>query len=157
MIRFVKMKAVTILFHYYSFFFVAVSLLTIAAARSPVLLKLQHDIEARNAEVITDPKLARTLLDNDFESGSANPWFDESPAYVNWRVEDVASPTERNSSVPPPPTGTKYMRATRNADLLSGLAVLRSPVFTANPGDRVSFDFWIRSKRPEGNNLEVNV
>lgn len=157
MIRFVKMKAVTILFNYYSFFFVAVSLLTIVAERSPVLLKLQHDIEARNAEVITDPKLARTLLDKDFESGSANPWFDESPAYVNWRVEDVASPTERNSSVPPPSTGTKYMRATRNADLSSGLAILRSPVFTASPGDRVSFDFWIRSKRPEGNNLEVNV
>lgn len=140
--------------------FVAVGLLSNAAARSPVLsTKLKNEIEKTrlglNNVIIIDPKLARTLLDNDFEGGSTNPWYDESPAYVNWRVENFASPLEVNSTAPQPSTGTNYLRATRNADLASGLAVLRSPVFTANPGDLVSFDFWIRSKRPEGNNLEV--
>lgn len=136
----------------------AVSFLSIATAISPILLptKWRTEIEANSAvnEVI-DPKMARTLLDNDFESGSANPWYDQSPANVNWRVENVAAPSEANLSAPMPSVGTNYMRATRNADLASGLAVLTSPVFTANPGDQVSFDFWIRSKRPEGNNLEV--
>ena len=123
----------------------------------PVLPKLKVELESRtNQEVkLLDPKAARAAVDNDFETGSASPWFDESPGYVNWRVEDHSKPMEVNSPAPQPMTGTKYLRATRNADLLSGLAVLKSPVFTASPGDRVSFDFWIRSKRPEGNNLEV--
>ncbi|XP_057367019.1 deleted in malignant brain tumors 1 protein-like [Daphnia carinata] len=123
------------------------SLLAIGGARSPIVL------DSEGTEV--DPKLVRTLLDNNFESGTLNPWYDESPGYVNWRVENLASPSEANSTAPKPDTGTKYVRAARNADLASGLAVLRSPIFTASAGDRVSFDFWIRSKRPEGNNLEL--
>lgn len=142
----------------FKFFLVAttISCLALVQATSPVLSKLSQVIKAQslNSEA-KDPKLVRTLLDNDFESGSTNPWFDESPGYVNWRVESLDSPSEANSPAPAPVAGTNYLRATRNADLLSGLAVLKSPVFTANPGDRISFDFWIRSKRPEGNNLEV--
>lgn len=95
-------------------------------------------------------------IDNDFESGSAGSWFDESPGYVNWRVEDYTRPTETSSPAPRPLNGTKILRATRNATYpQSGLAILRSVSFTANPGDQVSFDYWIRSKRPEGNNLEL--
>lgn len=109
-------------------------------------LKWQEDI---------DKLLTRALIDNDFESGSTSPWFDESPANVKWRVEDVSSPLEVDSPAPKPATGTSYLRATRNADLSAGLAVFSSPVFTANPGDKVSFDFWIRSRRTGGNNLEV--
>ncbi len=144
---------------FFSFYiFVAVGLLSNAAARPPILsTKLKNGTEKTRLGLnnVIDPKLARNLLDNDFEEGSTNPWYDESPAYVNWRVESFTSPSEVNSTAPRPSTGTNYLRATRNADLASGLAVLRSPVFSANPGDRVSFDFWIRSKRPEGNNLEV--
>lgn len=140
---------------FYLSFALAVSFLSIVIARSAVLSQLQRDIETRLTNGVVDPILARNLLDNDFEGGSANPWFDQSSAYVNWRVEDYSSPTEKNSTAPPSSTGTKYLRATRNADLASGLAVLNSPILTANPGDKVSFDFWIRSKRPEGNNLEV--
>lgn len=131
-------------------------LLSVFAIQFPTLSKLKDDMEARLKDSgIIDTKLARAVLSNNFESGSANPWYDESPGFVNWRVEDFVSPTEENSPTPRPPTGTKYMRATRNTDLSSGLAVLRSPLFTANPGDRVSFDFWIRSKRSESNDLEV--
>ncbi|KAI9550977.1 hypothetical protein GHT06_005450 [Daphnia sinensis] len=133
------------------------SLLANVGARSPVLPKLEVDIKPSlgSEDAKVDPKLVRTLLDNNFESGTLNPWYDESPGYVNWRVENLAAPSEANSTAPKPTTGTQYVRATRNADLASGLAVLRSPTFTASPGDRVSFDFWIRSKRPEGNNLEL--
>ena len=96
-----------------------------------------------------------SVADNDFEVGPLTPWFDQSPGYIYWNIEDYFSPAEVDSPVPRPAVGTKYLRAVRNANLRSGLAILRSPVITAYPGDRVSFDYWIRSKRPEGNNLEV--
>ena len=104
-----------------------------------------------------DPWLARIFVSNDFESGTMSPWFDQSPARVNWRVEQLTSPTEVDSPAPRPPNGTQFLRATRNADLASGLAVLRSPVFTALPGDKVRFAFWIRSRQPQANNLEVKL
>jgi hypothetical protein len=103
------------------------------------------------------PQMAQILVTNDFESGTMSPWFDQSPAKVNWRVEDFSSPAEVNSPAPAPATGTKYLRATRNSNLTSGLAVLQSPVFTALPGDKVRFSFWIRSQQPQGSNLEVSL
>ena len=104
-----------------------------------------------------DPRLARMLVTSDFESGTMSPWFDQSPAKVNWRVEHFNSPAEVNSPAPAPASGTKYLRATRNSNLTSGLAVLQSPVFTALPGDKVQFSFWIRSQQPQGSNLEVSL
>lgn len=119
---------------------------------APASLRLIKDFRGFGS---LDPRTTRSLLDNNFESGSMSPWYDESPAYVTWRVEDIQTPTEADYPAPYPLSGFKYVRATRNADLLSGLAVLRSPLFTALPGDRITFDFWMRSKRPEGNSLEV--
>ena len=101
-------------------------------------------------------KLGRALLDNDFESESVSPWYDESPGRVNWRVENSSVPLEINSTAPLPSIGTKYLRAVRADNSSSGLAIFTSPVFSAEPGDKVSFDFWIRSRRPEGNNLQVD-
>lgn len=100
-------------------------------------------------------KQGRVLISNDFENGVITPWYDESPGNVKWKVEDFNSPTEVDSPAPSPVMGTKYLRATRNAALSSGLAVLRSEVFMASPGDRITFSFWIRSKFTEGNTLEV--
>ncbi len=103
-----------------------------------------------------DPKTARVLLSNDFESGSSDPWYDSSPSLVHWVVEDFASPSEVDYPPPPLPDGTtKYLRATRNAQLSSGLLILRTVTFTAIPGDQVSFKFWIHSKYTGGNTLEV--
>lgn len=122
------------------------SLLAFVRTTSPVLLQLKGEIKSslddKDADV--DPKLVRALLDNNFESGSLNPWYDESPGYVNWRVENFSTPSERNSTAPQPITGTQYVRATRNVDLASGLAVLRSPTFTASPGkfDRNYTGIW---------------
>jgi hypothetical protein len=103
------------------------------------------------------PQLGHMLVTSDFESGTMSPWFDQSPAKVNWRVEDFNSPAEVNSPAPAPATGRKYLRATRNSNLTSGLAVLQSPVFTALPVDKVRFSFWIRSQQPQGSNLEVSL
>jgi hypothetical protein len=103
------------------------------------------------------PQLAQMLATSDFEDGTMSPWFDQSPAKVNWRVEDYNSPAEVSSPAPAPVTGRKYLRATRNSNLTSGLAVLQSPVFTALPGDKVRFSFWIRSQQPQGSNLEVSL
>lgn len=99
--------------------------------------------------------VTRSLVDNDFENGAVNPWLDESIGNVKWRVENYSSPSENGFPAPPLASGSSYLRATRNADLSSGLAVLSSPVVTVNPGDSISFDFWIQSKLPQGNSLEV--
>ena len=95
------------------------------------------------------------FLDNDFESASLSPWTDQSPGNVKWQIENFSSPSEINSPAPSPVSGSSYLRATRNSELSSGLAVLITPNFTAYPGDKVSFDFWIRSKYSHGNSLEV--
>ena len=102
-----------------------------------------------------DPQLARVLLSNDFESGTADPWYDSSPSTAHWVVEDFTSPAEADYPPPTLTTGTKYLRATRNAQLSSGLLILRTLTFTAFPGDQVSFRFWIRSKYTGGNTLDV--
>ena len=105
----------------------------------------------------TNCKSVRINVNNDFESGRYSPWFDESPGNVLWLIEDLTKPSEVDSPVPDPDSGTKYLRATRDAQFESGLAVLRSEVLTVAPGDRVSFSFWIRSQRALGNSLEVNT
>lgn len=102
-----------------------------------------------------DPKTARILLSNDFESGSSEPWYDNSPSTVHWIVEDFEDQSEVGNPAPSPVIGKKYLRATRDAQLLSGLLVLRTVTFTALPGDQFSFKFWIRSRFTQGNNLEV--
>lgn len=121
--------------------FISLLLLTVSMfpnikAKPSILSNLWRAVSNSSSikENAIDPKFARTLLDNDFESGSMSPWYDESPGYVNWRVENFSSPSETNSTSPKPSTGTNYARATRNADIASGLAVLHSPTFTANPG-----------------------
>lgn len=104
--------------------------------------------------MLVDPLTARSLLNNDFENGIEDPWYDSSPNTVHWVVEDFSSPTA--SYTPPAPLkGTKYLRATRDEQLTPGLLILRTVVFTALPGDVISFDFWIRSKYTGGNTLEV--
>jgi hypothetical protein len=110
---------------------------------------------SRNAERIKiDPLSARVSLDNDFESGFAEPWYDSSPNTVHWVVETYSYPTE-NYLAPPPANGYKYLRAVRDARLTPGLLTLRTVTFTAFPGDEISFNFWIRSKYMGGNTLEV--
>jgi len=105
-----------------------------------------------------DWKSVRISISNDFELGRYSPFYDDSPGNVKWIIEDISQPSEADSPpVPTPDSGTKYLRATRDAELESGLAVLRSEVLTVAPGDRVSFSFWIRSQRASGNSLEVFV
>ncbi|KAK4015851.1 hypothetical protein OUZ56_030823 [Daphnia magna] len=100
-------------------------------------------------------KLTRTSVNNDFESGSPDPWIDTSPTSVYWNVEDFSTPTEVNYPPPTPSMGTKYLRATRDSQLAPGLLILRTVTFTAFPGDAISFKFWIRSKYTGGNTLDL--
>ncbi|EFX83115.1 hypothetical protein DAPPUDRAFT_316109 [Daphnia pulex] len=102
-----------------------------------------------------DPQSARILLNNDFESGSADPWYDSSPSTVHWDVEDFTMPSEVNYPPAIPLSGTKYLRATRDAQLSPGFVILRTVEFMALPGDRITFKFWIRSKYTFGNTLEL--
>jgi hypothetical protein len=102
-----------------------------------------------------DPLSARVLLNNDFESGIEEPWYDSSPSNVHWTIEDFSAQSEPSNLAPVPSSGTKYLRATRNEQLSSGLLILRTVTFTAFPGDKISFNFWIRSRYTGGNTLEV--
>lgn len=104
-----------------------------------------------------DSKTARILLSNDFESGSSDPWYDNSPSTAHWFIEDFSEQSELNNPAPSPVSGKKYLRAIRDAQLASGLLILRTATFTALPGDQFSFQFWIRSRFTEGNNLEVYI
>ena len=101
-----------------------------------------------------DPYAARYLLTRDFEDGTMAPWLDQSSGKVNWKLESFDSPSE-SISPPPPLRGSSYLRVTRNGNLQSGLAILTSQVFTALPGDRLTFSFWIQSRHLQANTLEV--
>lgn len=104
-----------------------------------------------------DPFSARALLNNDFEGGFEEPWYDSSPSTVHWIVEDFSLQSELNNPVPAPSAGSKYLRAIRNEQLSSGLLILRTVTFTALPGDEISFNFWIRSRYTGGNTLDVII
>jgi hypothetical protein len=90
-----------------SFFLVAISIAVCWAG--------QDASQNRLSDV--DPRSARTLLSNNFESGSADPWYDNSPSSVHWIVEDFYYPAEVSNPPPTPLSGTKYLRATRNSQL----------------------------------------
>lgn len=82
----------------------------------------------------SDWKSVRISISNDFELGRYSPFYDDSPGNVKWIIEEVSQPPEADSPAPTPDLGTKYLRATRDADLESGLAVLRSEVISGMVG-----------------------
>jgi hypothetical protein len=125
-------------------------LAAIAIGIVPALIKSE-----RKPILDVDPISARALLNNDFESGFEEPWYDSSPSTVHWIVEDFSLQSELNNPVPAPSAGSKYLRAIRNEQLSSGLLILRTVTFTALPGDEISFNFWIRSRYTGGNTLDV--
>ena len=94
--------------------------------------------------------------DKDFEDGSLGPWYDDSDGAVHWEVEDIDSPLETNNPAPTPlDASSKHARLVRVQSEFNP-AVLRSPKFQAVPGDQVSFAFWVRSRYPKGNSLQVH-
>jgi len=135
------------------FFILAVSIVVCWAGRIPAL-KNNEEVKPLFPFLDVDPLTARALLDNDFESGTEDPWYDSSPNTVHWVVEDYSFPSEAYSP-PVPLNGNKYLRATRDAQLTPGQLILRTVTFTAFPGDVISFDFWIRSRYTGGNALDV--
>ena len=102
-------------------------------------------------------------LSNDFEDNlPLNNWIDESMGGFSWSIEEYNSTSWGKESPAPPEAsnGRKYIRVHRwtSPSTLStfGVAILRSQPFTFLPNDaQFSFSFWIRSKWPEFNNLEV--
>ena len=111
-----------------------------------------------NAQTLedVDPLTDGSDLSNDFENGGLSPWIDISPGSIFWKVENYSSPIEANYTAPKPKNGTNYLRINRGtSNLTAGLAIIKSPLFTAQPGDEVSFSFWIRSMELYGNSLIV--
>jgi len=102
----------------------------------------------------------QNYLNTNFENGSLSPWMDKSDdrTAVRWIVEDfwTISPSLR----PPPlePIGSssrKYLRLERQLRGAFDVAVLQSPFFLCQPGDILSFSYWIRSRYNQGNNIQV--
>lgn len=95
-------------------------------------------------------------LDNDFESGTLQPWIDESPGSVRWKVENQYSSWEPSNPAPQPSNGKNYLRIDRGGSPYFSIAILRSPTFKLTSSEYyISFSFWIRSKWPAFTNLEV--
>ena len=101
-------------------------------------------------------------LSNDFENDWHTNWIDESQGGFKWSIENYNSTSWGKDSTAPPDAsnGQKYIRVHRwePSSTLStfGVAILRSQPFSYLPEDvQFSFSFWIRSKWPEFNNLEV--
>ena len=103
-------------------------------------------------------------LSSNFENDWFN-WIDESEAGFNWDIQNYDSTSWGKDSPAPPDAsnGKKYMRVHRwvSSSTLStfGVAILRSQPFTFLPDEdaQFSFSFWIRSKWPEFNNLQVEI
>ena len=101
-------------------------------------------------------------LQCDFENDCSN-WIDESEGGFNWDIQNYDSTSWGNESPAPPDVSNekKYIRVHRwaSSSTLStfGVAILRSQPFTFLPDEdaQFSFSFWIRSKWPEFNNLQV--
>ena len=102
-------------------------------------------------------------LGSNFENGGTGGWIDESQSGVKWSNEDYTDSAswENGSRAPQPLNGSKYIRVHREVSpttlsITFGVAILRSPLFKFLPEDaNFSFSFWIRSKWPQFNNLEV--
>jgi hypothetical protein len=115
---------------------------------------------ADDVQIVQDsnPLLVGSDLSNDFEGGTLGRWYDISPGPVFWQVEDYSSPIETNYSAPASNNSMKYLRINRGTDGDSaGEAIVRSPIFTVQQGDTISFSFWIQSRYPYGNDLRVNT
>lgn len=91
-------------------------------------------------------------MDEDFESVgnestvfSSSTWFDNSNGDMKWMVEET-SPIEGS---------TRHLRLNRSTTAFN-VAVLKSAAFTAQPGDRITFDYWIQSEHPQFTNLQVS-
>jgi hypothetical protein len=136
------------------FFILAVTSIAVCWAGKIPTSKNSEELKLRYPFLEVDPLTARALLDNDFESGTEEPWYDSSPNTIHWVVEDFSSPAE-GYSPPPPLNGAKYLRATRDDQRTAGQVILRTVTFTALPGDEISFDFWIRSRYTGANALDV--
>ncbi|KAI9556559.1 hypothetical protein GHT06_016349 [Daphnia sinensis] len=95
-------------------------------------------------------KLTRTSLNNEFKSGSPDPWIATSPTSVYWNLEDFPTPTE--DPPPTPSTGTKCLRATRDSQLTPGLLGLHTLTFTvpvnlAEVLDSIQVHLWQHTRR----------
>ena len=66
-------------------------------------------------------------------------------------------PTDPLNTQAPTPMGEGFgfLQLIKMKSNMFAVAELRSKNFIASPGDRLQFSFWIRSKIPKFNNLEV--
>lgn len=96
------------------------------------------------------------IIDFEDEWSFGKP-VDQSKGSVKWKVEDYNSPWEPECRVPRPKIGKKYIRVDRGSLKSFGVAVLSSPdiVLIGYESLYVTFSFWIRSKWPKFNSLQV--
>ena len=136
----------------------------VLAILAPIGGNIQQCVKEDCREKKKNIRTLRTFSDLscDFENDWSN-WIDESKGGFKWGIEGYDSTSwGKDSPVPPDVSnGQKHIRVHRwaSSSTLStfGVAILRSQPFTFLPDENAqfSFSFWIRSKWPEFNNLQV--
>lgn len=115
--------------------------------------------------ITTEQPNKEHVLNQNFESGIMEPWKDDSVnEQFQWAVEDWIEKFvsgDRNV-IPAPEQGQSYLAMrpckTQDPDLpcFFGVAILSSPIFNRKSGDRLNFSYWLNTKLPGMNNLEVD-
>lgn len=107
----------------------------------------------------TSFQISGVALSNDFEAGSFGEWeLDEclpGMSDAQWKIEDVSE--NLKPLVPPTPGNLKYLRVSRSSPGISyGLTAIRSSYVTVNHGDKITFDYWLKSRYHGFNNILVD-
>lgn len=99
----------------------------------------------------------RFRLDSLDTRSELSMWVDKSPGVVKWEIEDCNSPWESKSKFPCQESGKWHRRIHHGVSRSFGVALLSSPDFILPRTETllITFSFWIRSKWPEFNNLQV--
>lgn len=98
-------------------------------------------------------------FDNDFEKGSIEPWVDLSQDGTQWLIRSFNQWKGEGNSIQPQSSinNGKYFIQLDNTDIntVFGIGQLSTTSFTAYPGDKIQFSYWIASKKPQFTNIQV--
>lgn len=137
---------------------------SITPIRSSVPVEFQHvGHRFPNTRSQSNKQILRDFDSSvDFEDDTyVESWIEESRSSVKWKTENYDSQWEPDNRAPRPDSGKRYLRVDRGTSKSFGVAILRSSNLDWLPDNSapilMSFSYWIRSKWPNFNNLEVLI
>lgn len=83
-------------------------------------------------------------------------WQDQSQDGARWIIDSSEyQEKESSSGHPPHPSTGRFCLLLKSSSACFSVGILSSAMFVAIPGDEIQFDYWITSKYPELNNIQV--